>query len=117
MNTEFTDSCGFASSAGLGADEGLKPLRTGPKPVSTVEELQTLDEDAMVNGYLAGLRNTADFLIRERGYWHGYLNGLVDGGHAKSSPEQAELARAYLNSGALMKDVMRWSDDVGALPN
>jgi len=79
------------------ADAEQPHRRTGAKPVTTVEELQTLDEAAMVRGYRAGLGNAADFTERERGYWHGYLNGLVDGGHAKASAEQAELARASAN--------------------
>lgn len=74
------------------------PRRDGPKPVTTVAELQTLSEESMVRGYRAGLGNSANFTERERSYWHGYLNGLVDGGHAKISPEQAELARAVVAS-------------------
>jgi hypothetical protein len=84
------------------------PRRSGPKPVTTVEELHTLDEAAIVRGYRAGLGNNADFAETDRGYWHGYLNGLVDGGHAKGSPEQAALAHAYVNGGQLKSDVIRW---------
>jgi hypothetical protein len=101
-------------SDGLGDDEEQPPRRTSPKPVTTTEELRTLDEAAMVRGYRAGLGNAADWTERERGYWHGYLNGMGDGGHAKASAEQAELARACVNGGALKADVLRWWANPGA---
>jgi hypothetical protein len=84
------------------------PRRESPKAVTTVE-LRSLDEAAIVRGYRAGFDNAPDYSERDRGYWHGYLNGLVDGGHAKGTSAQAELATAYVRSGALRQDVERWS--------
>ena len=81
------------------------------RAVTTVAELATLDERAMVRGYKAGLDNVADFTERDRGYWHGYTNGLVDGGHARTTPEQQALARDYTNGGALRLDVERWKKE------
>ena len=92
----------------LGADDE-PPRKAGPKPVTTVEELQALDQDAIVRGYRAGLSAAPDYAERDRGYWHGYLNGLVDGKHAQPSPEQALLAHNYVASGALRADVKQWS--------
>jgi len=84
------------------------PRRPAPKGVQTVEELRLLNEDDIVTGYMAGLKNEPDFSCGDRAYWHGFLNGMVDGGHAKGTPEQAELARLYVASGALQEDVKRW---------
>ena len=82
--------------------------RPAPQGVRTVEELRQLNEDDIVTGYRAGLKNSPDFSQRDRVYWHGFLNGMVDGCHAKSTPQQDELARQYVASGALREDVMRW---------
>tara|TARA_R110000823_G_scaffold226788_2_gene354338 strand:+ start:5165 stop:5521 length:357 start_codon:yes stop_codon:yes gene_type:complete len=106
-STESGGPFGLRLSEGLG-DDAEPPRRAGPKPVTTLEELQTLDEAALVRGYRAGLSNSADWTERERGYWHGYLNGMVDGGHAKTSREQAELAHEYVKRGGLRDDIRRW---------
>ena len=111
MQTNTTNApsrCGSACNDVLGDGAEQPTRRTGPKPVTTVAELTELDEAAMVRGYTAGLSNAADWTERDRGDWHGYLNGMVDGGHAKPSPEQAVLAHAYVNEGALKADVQRW---------
>jgi hypothetical protein len=69
--------------------------------VTTLEELDSLDQAALLRGYSAGLKNDADFSEREKGYWHGYLNGLVDGKHsARPSEAQMKLARAYVSGKA-----------------
>lgn len=67
-----------------------------PHEITTLEELAALNSDECVAGYHAGRQNAADFTQRSKSYWHGYLNGLVDGGHAKSSEAQQELVRACL---------------------
>ena len=75
-------------------------MSTDFKGVTTVEECEALDRDVMVKGYRAGYANTPDYTQRDKAYWHGYMNGQVDGGFMPASPEQQELARAY---------VARWS--------
>lgn len=93
-------------SENMDFEEGRKPSRE----ITTVAELQTLDEASLVRGYLAGRNNAADYSEREKGYWHGFLNGLVDGRHVSSlSAAQQNLARDYVQSGALRSDVARWS--------
>ena len=62
--------------------------------VTTLDELATLDSDECVAGYNAGRKNVADFTQRSKSYWHGYLNGLVDGGHAHPSEAQRKLIQA-----------------------
>jgi hypothetical protein len=63
-----------------------------PQPVSAAE-LETLDAGLMVLGYRHGFKDFADFTQRDRAYWHGYLNGQVDGGFMQLSDEQRQLAR------------------------
>lgn len=65
--------------------------------VTTLEELDSFDEKLMVLGYMHGFRETPDYTKTEKAYWHGYLNGQVDGGHMPSSIEQQRLAALYLN--------------------
>lgn len=66
--------------------------------ITTVEQLNELNSDDMVRGYRAGYSNTPNFTEKDRAYWHGYMNGQVDGGHMQSSRTQQELARAYVRS-------------------
>lgn len=66
------------------------------KAVTTLEQLAALDGDTMLAGYLAGYHNEPNYTRREQAYWHGYLNGQVDGGYMPKSDEQAQLARAYI---------------------
>ena len=66
------------------------------KEITTVEQLNQLDEDAMVLGYRAGFDNRPNFTEKNPAYWHGYLNGQVDGNHMPISEAQRELARAYV---------------------
>lgn len=66
-------------------------------PVVTVEELETLDEDEMVEGYLDGYANEPrPSGNRSKAYWHGWRNGMVDGKHAEPDESQAALARAVV---------------------
>lgn len=64
------------------------------KAVTTRAELDALNQDEIVAGYLAGLGNMPDHTKRDQGYWHGYMNGLVDQGLMPISTEQQQLARA-----------------------
>lgn len=84
------------------------PRRPAFQGVTTVIELQSLDEQLMVDGYWAGRENHLDATRTDPSYIHGYLNGLVDGGHARISSAQELLGREYVQSGALRTDVARW---------
>lgn len=66
------------------------------QPVTTLEELAALDQDLMVVGYYAGLSNEPDYSQQDKAYWHGFLNGQVDKGFIKSSPDQQQLARVVV---------------------
>ena len=51
-------------------------------PVSTIEDLAGLDDDAIVEGYREGLRASPDEpepgLNRGRAFWHGWCNAMRD---------------------------------------
>jgi len=67
------------------------------KAITTMEELNALDADAILAGYRAGLEFTqVDYTRKDQAYWHGYLNGQVDRGLAPISPEQQQLARVIV---------------------
>lgn len=59
--------------------------------ITTLEQIDALDDDLVVAGYRAGRLNLPDYTQTSQDYWHGFNNGQVDGGHAKISAEQAEL--------------------------
>jgi hypothetical protein len=62
-------------------------------PVITVDELDSLDPVEMVEGYHDGFKNEpAPRGNRSKAYWHGWRNGMVDGGHAKIDEAQYLLA-------------------------
>lgn len=69
------------------------------KVITTVDALNALDQDQIVAGYRAGLRNEPDYTQRDQGYWHGYMNGQVDTRRMPISPEQQALAREVVASG------------------
>jgi len=70
---------------------------TAFKAITTLEQLDELDSDAMLAGYQAGLNFTAtDYTRKDQAYWHGYLNGQVDCKQMPISPEQCELARVIV---------------------
>ena len=87
------------------------PRKPAFQGITTVDALQELDEKALVRGYLAGLKANCDFTETDPGYMHGYLNGMVDGGHAEATPAQHQMARAYVAAGALKADVQRWKSE------
>ena len=66
------------------------------KAITTLEQLEALDTNLCVSGYRAGLDQQPDYTQRDQAYWHGYLNGCVDGGHMQASAEQRQLAAACI---------------------
>lgn len=71
------------------------------KPITTIEQLSKLDDDEMVLGYKAGFDGRPNYTKTNQSYWHGFMNGEVDSGRAKTSIEQQELARVFIASGSL----------------
>ena len=60
--------------------------------ISTLEQLNALDQDAIVLGYRHGLGDIADHTRTDQAYWHGYMNAHSDRNHY-STPAQQNLAR------------------------
>jgi hypothetical protein len=61
-----------------------------PEPVTTFAELDCLDQDDIDEGYWEGRQNAPEpGHNRGKAYWHGWRNGMVDGGHAQ--PDAAML--------------------------
>ena len=68
-------------------------------PVTTLEDLRSLDQAEMVEGYRDGFRGEPEpGNNRSRSYWHGWRNGAVDGKHRDGDWAQYELARAVVAS-------------------
>lgn len=67
------------------------------KAVTTIAQLDALDDDLILAGYRAGLGfQEVNYTQKDQAYWHGYLNGQVDRGLAPISPEQQQLAHAVV---------------------
>lgn len=70
------------------------------EPVTTMEQLDAMDDDLILTGYRAGLGFIAvNYMEKDPAYWHGYRNGQVDRGLEPASPQQSQLARAFIDSG------------------
>ena len=68
-------------------------------PVTTVEDLESLDDGEVVEGYHDGLEDAPKpGANRTRAYWHGWRNGMVDGGYMEKDWAQATLAHNYLKA-------------------
>lgn len=75
-------------------------------PIVSVEDLDKVNNDECVEGYLYGRSDRAcGELISpnscSRSFYHGYLNGMVDTGKLELSPAQKELAQALRKAGRL----------------
>lgn len=74
------------------------------KPVTTVAELETLDDRDILSGYLAGLNGRDEPGIEfNRSYWHGWRNGMRDKGRIPGDAAMAQLAHEIVESGYLQK--------------
>ncbi|PYF04996.1 hypothetical protein BJ122_102222 [Rhodopseudomonas faecalis] len=65
------------------------------QPVSTTRDLAALDADEVTAGYLIGFAGGQCPPDASRSFWHGWRNGLVDGGHTTPDDDQRALAREY----------------------
>jgi len=66
------------------------------RPVATLEDLETLNSDEVMEGYRDGMRNERCGDNRSRSFWHGWKNGMTDFGHMERDWASAELARRYV---------------------
>lgn len=62
-------------------------------PITKLQELATLNDSEVIEGYHDGLEGFPCGENRSRSYWHGWRNGVVDGGYAQ--PDYAQTALAH----------------------
>ncbi|WP_342616978.1 hypothetical protein [Rhodoferax sp. GW822-FHT02A01] len=65
--------------------------------VTTLAQLNALDQDAIVEGYLHGLHGTPNHTRQDQAYWHGYFNAHSDR-NGPPTPGQQQLAREVVNA-------------------
>lgn len=71
-------------------------------PVTTRADLETLDRDEIVEGYLDGYAGEPEpGGNRSRSYWHGWRNGASDGKHREIDAAQRALAHDIVTTGGL----------------
>lgn len=65
----------------------------GFKAILTLKEFEKLNNEEVVSGYLTGIKGVVAEPNKTRSYYHGYLNGLNDGGFRKHDKDQLSLIR------------------------
>lgn len=70
------------------------------RPVVTAEDLATLDNCEMLQGWHYGREGPPEPHNVTRSFWHGWRNGMVDGGWANLDEPQRTLARAMCGRAA-----------------
>lgn len=64
------------------------------EPVRTLEELDTLNSEMMVAGYMAGRKGYPEPEIEcGKSFWHGWRNGMIDTGRMQQDDASLTLAR------------------------
>lgn len=68
------------------------------QPVTTMEDLDTLDEAEVMAGYWSGRAGDPEpsHNLVTRSRWHGWRNGAMDGGHIPHDAAAQALASAYI---------------------
>jgi hypothetical protein len=70
--------------------------------VTTLDELNSLDPNEMREGYSDGkLNEPQPSGNRSKSYWHGWRNGMMDGGHMPIDAAARELARVVVQNRTL----------------
>jgi hypothetical protein len=63
-------------------------------PIVTLEDLILQPACEVTAGYMTGLHNKPEpGSDKSRAFWHGWRNGLVDGGYTEPDAAQEELMR------------------------
>lgn len=67
------------------------------QPVSTLADLESLDEGQIIEGYSEARRGDPEpGPNRGRSYWHGWRNRMMDYGEIKRDAASRQLIREYL---------------------
>lgn len=72
------------------------PFDDPRRPVSTVADLETLDEAEILEGFKDGYDDFPCSGNRSRAYWHGWANAMRDRHKLPPSPESRLLAHELL---------------------
>lgn len=73
-------------------------------PITKAADLDALDDAEVVEGYHDGRANEPEpGDNRSFAYWHGWRNGMIDGGHMKGDAASAALAHDVIESGWLRR--------------
>lgn len=67
-------------------------------PITTLAQLDALDEAEIIEGYWDGKDNFPCGNNRSISYWHGWRNGMADGKHAEIDEFQRQLAHVIVES-------------------
>jgi hypothetical protein len=71
-------------------------------PVTTLEELDALDEDELVAGYLSAQKGDPEpGANHTRAYHHGWRTRMMDRGEIPVPDEHAKLVRVWVSRGGL----------------
>jgi len=73
-------------------------LTTDRTPVRTLDDLATLDDVEVVEGYHDGREGFPCGENRSRSYWHGHRNGRADAGLTPLDDAMRELAHVYVEA-------------------
>jgi len=65
--------------------------------ITTLAQLDALDQDAIVQGYMDGLHSVSNHTRTDQAYWHGHGNARSDRTHS-TTPGQQQLAREIVAS-------------------
>jgi hypothetical protein len=66
------------------------------KPVSTLEDLDLLDESEMLDGYISAERNDPEpGLNRGRAFWHGWRCRMMDYGEIAIDENHRQLVKLW----------------------
>lgn len=77
------------------------------EPVRTMADLETLDEDQVIEGYRSAERGDPEpGPNRGRSYWHGWRNRMMDLGELPHDEASRSLAAEYIAD----KRRPRWGD-------
>ncbi|UFX42015.1 hypothetical protein HAP47_0022245 [Bradyrhizobium sp. 41S5] len=80
-------------------------------PVSTVADLETLDQGQIREGYMSAERGDPEpGPNRGRSYWHGWRNAMMDMGELEIDEAARSLVRELAPSG-VMKELPRRNND------
>ena len=67
------------------------------KPVCTLAELEALDENEIIEGYVSTGRDDPEpGANRGRSFWHGWRNRMIDYGVIPSDNASRQLAREWV---------------------